>query len=285
MKHIRKVLVKLFSGLLAVSILTSPITGLAKELVNVNKIPQLTDIKMVIVDEAVDEGDSPILVGPKVFKGPSGKNILTKSVEVHPTKLLESYNNATTMDFDYKGKYKTINVLWEFLRNESNLEPELVAAIIGHVAMEGDFGIQQGTYKTIDNIKEAEMFLVPNAKSIGYGVIQWTFAERRNLLLKYYKDVYEILEDESRWTEVALTAECCCLLEEMKGYGILDDYNNLTGNKLESAVGLLSMNYIGYQGYTEDWSKSGNTYTLINSNSSGADRLAYSKEVYEYFMN
>ena len=94
-------------------------------------------------------------------------------------------------------------------------------------------------------------------------------------------EIYEVFRDEM----VGWVKEVRAMNGEQIKIRSFDGLT-LSGRYYEYEKGAITeMLFHGYQGYAEDWSKSGNTYTLVNSNSNGADRLAYSKEVYEYFMN
>lgn len=235
----------------------------------------------------VEEVELSITLASKEYKG-----CITQPVTIKPNKLWRAYTNAPTdMTFDYKQKANVINVLWEFLVNEQNVDPILACAIIGNMSQEGYFGQGQGDNPDLSSIENARHRL--GGGTCGFGIIQWTTAGRQKLLLSYYEDAYAQLStcelDGDLWEITKIVAECACLLEEMKVYGVFDDYYNYLTDDcsiedlIESACGLTSVNYIAYKGSSSQWMNTGESYILAANHSNGACRLDYALNVYNYF--
>lgn len=220
-------------------------------------------------------------------------NYTTEPVTVYPNKLWEAYTNAPAdMEFDYKCRSSIINVLWQFLVVEQKVDPVLACAIIGNMSQEGHFAEGQGAMPDLASIEDARNKL--GRGGCGYGIIQWTTANRQKLLLDYYEDAYAQLSacklDGDLWEITKIVAECACLVEEMKAYDVFNDYYDYLTDDctiedlIESACGLTCINYIAYRGSGSQWRNTGDSYILAAQYGSGANRLGYALDVYNYYM-
>lgn len=249
-------------------------------------------LKSLTIDltEGVPEGAYAITFDSHTFSYNEWRNNASREVVVYPDLLYDAYENAPEMDFDYMNKNQTINVLWEFLVNQNGMDPILASSVIGHVCLEGNFGLKEGsTTKTIQDIQMARTVLT-DKKCCGWGIIQWSFADRRVPLLTFYEDAWEGInkEDSLAWHKSSVCAECVYLLEEMNVCGIIEGFNNVKGNSteelIESTVGYLTYSYVRYQDYKQDWTHSREHYRLTSPNNAGADRVKYAQEIYRYYM-
>ena len=222
------------------------------------------------------------------------KTAKTRERKIDVEKLYDAYFNHPYMAFDYKGVAPMINCLWEFLVNQTKIDPILASSIIANAALEGDFGLKQGTANDkFTSIEDCRIKLSSDVPC-GYGIIQWTYPSRRLPLLEFYELAYSSMFKENfsneDWVKVMMTAECTYLLEEMIARGIITQYENLpiTGderNLIESTTGLLCRTFIGYAGNETQWTQSNGSYYLTTESGSGYLRLKYAYAIYDFYQN
>lgn len=268
-------------------------SNIVDEVIDISNLETLDTITDNI-QEQMEQEDQIIVIDSHDIPVSLCQSVGSREVTINIDYLYEAYANAPTMEFDYKNKYRTINCLWEFLYNQNHIDPIITSAIIGNIAMEGDFGLQQGTqsnqFKSIEDCRTK----LGNKQAKGYGLIQWTYSTRKLPLLQFYEDAYNKLHTdnftEEDWTKVMLSAECTYLMEEVNAWGIFQQYEALPERDsidklLESAVGLLCREFVGYQNNNKQWSKSNGSYYLCDSNGSGKERLDYARAIYSFYIN
>ena len=207
---------------------------------------------------------------------------LTDAVNVNIMRLMQVYKaDYQAEPWDTKKKLNTINLVWEFLVNQNNVDPTIAAAVLGSIVYEGEVGMQQGTYHVFTGIQDARNKLTAPTTDIGYGLVQWTSKGRRQWLLQFYEKVNEDLNYD--WETISVVAECCALLEEIKKYNL---YEDLTMEyDIEDATGIFACEFEIYDGYKTDWSESNGHYTLRSGADSGLKRYKYALSIYDHFMN
>ena len=268
-------------------------SNMIDEVVDVSNLKTL-DVITEDIKEEMEQENQIIVIDSHDIPVSTCQTVDSREITIDVDSLYEAYMNAPVMEFDYKNKYRTINCLWEFLYNQNHIDPIMTSAIIGNIAMEGDFGLQQGTQSNRFTSIEDCRAKLGNKQAKGYGLIQWTFSSRKLPLLQFYEDAYNKLYTdnftEEDWTKAMLSAECTYLLEELNAWGILQMYETLPERDsidklLESTVGLLCREFVGYQNNNKQWSKSNGSYYLCDSNGSGLERLNYAKAVYSFYIN
>lgn len=218
-------------------------------------------------------------IGSIQIKSLEGEMVNTDEVFINVEPLIELYfQEYEDYDWDTKDKIAVISTLWEFLVNQQGMHPINAAAILGSVAMEGDFSEQQGTGNYINNIEDARSLL--GRGGYGYGVAQWTFRTRQKNLLEYYEMAYELYPDD--WNKVQLIAECCMLIEEVKVYNVFGDIDSELS--MEDACGRVCIYYERYSGCDEQWSYTNGHVVLVSDEGSGKTRLRYAQDIYNHFM-
>lgn len=237
--------------------------------------PVAVEVKMEEVEQ-----DEIYCLTSKSFINNRGIEVLTSEVEINMTTLHidEAFESPT---WDTKGKIKDVEIIWDFLVNQQSVHPNIASGIIGCLYHEGTFGEQQGSKNFIDSIDEARLLLNKNANSTGFGIAQWTYSNRRELLLKYYEEAYLIYPDDSY--RASIVAELCCLIEELKGYNIFEDLSSV--HSVEDATGRFAKLYECYFGSEDDWMKCNGSYKIACKDKSATMRLQTAYNVYNYFMN
>lgn len=192
----------------------------------------------------------------------------------------------TGFSYDPKHKNKEISVLWDFLVNENNVKPEIAASLIGNICCEGYFGQMQGTDYRFEGIQNVHNVI--GYQGTGFGIVQWTSSFRKQSMIKYYNEVYELLKDYYDWETIMAIAESACLFSEVTGYGCIASCSNIstgdTYRDIMSYTGLIACRYESYEGCSNEWSNSGDLYVLNQSGGSGSERLKYAWSIYSYYM-
>lgn len=230
---------------------------------------------------------SDIVIPSITIKVCGGKLYDTPEIICDPASVAENLIYPDT-DFSYDPlhKNKEITVLWDFLVNDNNVKPEIAASLIGNICSEGYFGQMQGTDYSFEGIQNVHN--VFNYQNTGFGIVQWTSEFRKQSMIKYYDEVYELLNDYYDWETIMAIAESACLFSEATGYGCIECCSNFsTGDTYQdimSYTGLIACRYESYEGCLSEWSNSGDLYVLNQSGGSGSERLKYAWSIYSYYM-
>ena len=197
------------------------------------------------------------------------------SLNVDEFKLLLN-NNYNSYEWDYNNRLNVITVLYNFLK-DNNVPDNNIYAILGNVGVEGSFGIEQKTFKTLQSIEEAREKL--GSGQLGYGCLQWTYPSRQLSLLNYYEATNELFPND--WELAMAIAECCLVLEEIQIFGVFENlYEEV---ELTDAVGRVAVKFEGYANCRNEWDWSSGSYRLVKNNCSGEHRVNYSLAIKKYF--
>lgn len=256
-----------------------PIIEVCSEPITIKYETPIETPKVIEVEMQEVEQDEILTLTSKEFINNVGKEVITSEVQVNVS-LLHLEENFVSPSWDYKYRIKDVEIIWEFLVNQQNVHPNVAAGIIGCLYHEGTFGEQQGSYNYIDTIEEARVLLDESAASTGYGLAQWTFDDRRELLLKYYEEAFMVYPNDAY--KASVVAELCCLIEELKGYNVFEDLTQV--HSIEDATGRVARLYECYKGCEDDWKKVSGSYCLCSEDKSGTKRLQTAYDVYYHFM-
>lgn len=193
--------------------------------------------------------------------------------------LASKYVNTTEYpEWDTYQKFPVVDVMWEFLVNQQGVPAENAAGILGSIYYEGRFGQQQKTDLCIANIEQARILL--GAGQRGYGICQWTSAERQDDLLSFYEAANTYFSDD--WTKVKIAAECLMLLQEIQDYDVFVDL--YTPTTIEDATGRVARLYEGYNNSWNEWSVYDSKYYCVDTDSNGGCRYKMAQTIYDYYM-
>lgn len=197
------------------------------------------------------------------------------SLNVDEFKLLLN-SSYDSYEWDYNNRLNVITVLYNFLK-DNDVPDNNIYAILGNVGVEGSFGIEQKTFKTLQSIEEAREKL--GSGQLGYGCVQWTYPSRQLSLLNYYEATNELFPND--WELAMAIAECCLVLEEIQIFGVFENlYEEV---ELTDAVGRVSVKFEGYANCRNEWDWSSGSYRLVKNNCSGERRVNYSLAIKKYF--
>lgn len=243
------------------------------------ELKPMTVQTMSLVEEV--DNSNIILVDSVAMVDLRGITVNTDEVQIDTDTLMELYGEVSDSPaWDVKEKIDIVEMLWEFLVNQNDVDPINASALIGNIIAEGKFAEQQGTGLFLTSIGQARTLLGRGRE--GYGIVQWTHSSRQKVLLQYYELANDIYPDD--WDRAKVTAECAMLIEEVKAYKIFEDIK--VGTSIEDATGRVCLNYEAYRNCEKQWKKQNGNYKLVSGKgTNGYERLSYAKSVYEYFMN
>ena len=195
-------------------------------------------------------------------------------------RLKSSFYEAPSMErcgiYSYN---RETNILYDFLVRQMGVEHNIACSIIGNCSGEGSFGSKQSSDIVISSIDDARKFLSRKSIDTGYGIVQWTVAERRERLLSYYESAVKQFSDfeVAQWV-----AEMVCLYEELGDYDLFGGYDRKIA--IEDATGRIALRYERYKLSGYDWtaSKDG-TVRLTGKVGNGKQRLNFAYAVHKYY--
>lgn len=214
-------------------------------------------------------------------------------VEVNIDDLMEVYYETNEYGMLTKNTVALQNTCINFLYEQMELSPEIVAGIIGNVCNEGHFAQQQGTHAIVANLEDY-IYLLESDDGRGYGIAQWTYPSRQESLKLYLDEAVAIVMDQydatyedcaygEYYPTVVIIAELTHLYDELMDYELFEDYTSYYD--LEDATGRIALYYEKYKNSKKHWAEDDETgicYLMSSDNDNkGTLRLEFAKQVYD----
>ena len=166
---------------------------------------------------------------------------------VFKTDIIERYiaSDPYIPDWDYKHRFGDMLILSEVFVNQLGVPKNKAAAIIGNVCIEDSFTALTSSAARCESAEELYNRLGPGTR--GFGIAQWTFSTRQDLLEQHYKEV-----PVENWELLSVIAECSYLYAELEISGILGDLST-DDMTLEDATGKFACEFEGYNNCWNEW--------------------------------
>ena len=251
----------------------------------------ITEPKYIVADAGINTVLDASLHLASVVKPECTMIIEVDNIIVDINELMSYYHTQFNCDTMNRNDDSTINTCINFLYDQMNVSPEIVAGIIGNICVEGHFGEEQNTYKIATNVEEYINNLKSD-KNKGYGIAQWTYQTRQEELAIQVDDVryylmseYNLTYDECTYGEyyptVIVLGELIHLYYELQEYEIFDSYNDYY--TLEDATGRVALLYERYKNCKKHWTYTVNGECILigSAECSGARRLNFAELIYE----
>lgn len=250
----------------------------------------------LLLEASVEKHFEPVISTPAytvlelpeiVYKNKSGVKVTSQLTVISSDLLWAAYSDVD--DLPFGDNNSLVNSLWNGLVVQNNIDPVIASAVIGNIMEEGVYGQKYSSKKTFQNIDQAYDGCING--DVAIGCVQWLDPARRKLLWQYYEYINnQINQDGEHFQLVKITAEICCLIEELNNYtNIFSSYERCgydsIDNKIQSAVGLIGRQYEIYDTCYDDWARDGNSYWFKGTQeSSGWKRLQNARKVYDYYV-
>ena len=201
-----------------------------------------------------------------------------RTYKIDLRQLRDAWEGAEKQAWDNRESHQYTAVIKNFLVDQMGVYENIAFGIMGNCANEGDFGMEQKSYKVFNGVREAITKLDNSKVHLGYGIVQWTTMSRRRELIKFYREADKFDMD---FLYKMFVAELVWMYEEMEDYKLFNSWQDKLS--VEDACGRVARIYEGYEGSSSEWQVKNGVYYLAIARGTSKSRLAYANRYKELY--